>query len=185
MALCLFFLVVCFLLFYLPAKYVVLFGVIILALSIILCGYIKTVKRTFYIMLSFVPIFILQGFSYRGESVYIGSLPIDLYGIKFAWVYLMRVLVLVYFLGSFFLLVSKIKLPQGKTGEEVVRVFLFFSFTRKYFFYALRNRLSGVSLKDIPILLADVIGDTYNRVFKHFPYENAVCRILNKSFERN
>lgn len=142
-----------------------------------------TIRKLLYLIPYFTAIFIIQALNARGEYYNLFGFFIDKTGADFTINYFIRVSAILYFLSIFFLIIKKLKVPDGILFNEIIRISIFMIIVKKSFLLEFnkindKNRNFKYKLDLIKKLLENV----YNDSFKLYPYDRLVSyyRYINK-----
>lgn len=118
----------------------------------------------------FIAILIIQSLNPRGEYYNILGIYLDKVGVNFTIIYFIRVITLLYFITIVIYTIKKIKIPNGKIYDEIIRINIFMKIIKKSFFRELQN-LKKKSLKEKINLITNLIENVYNNSFRLYPYD--------------
>ena len=132
----------------------------------------KTIKRLLHLIPYFLAIFILQALNSRGESYKILGFYIDKAGADFTVIYFIRIASVLYLLSIFFILIKKIKVPEGRIFDELIRINVFMKIVRKSFFIEFNKiKDKNKTFKEKLNLIKNLLENVYNDSFKLYPYD--------------
>ena len=132
----------------------------------------KTIKRLLHLIPYFLAIFILQALNSRGGYYKILGFYIDKAGADFTVIYFIRIASVLYLLSIFFILIKKIKVPEGRIFDELIRINVFMKIVRKSFFIEFNKiKDKNKTFKEKLNLIKNLLENVYNDSFKLYPYD--------------
>lgn len=135
----------------------------------------KTIKRLLHLIPYFLAVFIIQGLNSRGEYYNILGIYIDKVGANFTIIYFIRILSLLYFLSIFFILIKKIKIPNGIIFDEMIRINIFMNIVKKSFFLEFNKiKDKNKTFKEKINLVKKLLENVYRDSFKLYPYDRFI-----------
>lgn len=132
----------------------------------------KTIKRLLHLIPYFLAIFILQALNARGEYYQIFGFYIDKVGADFTVIYFIRIASVLYFLSIFFIIIKKLRVPDGYIFDEIIRINVFMKIVRKSFsseFNKIKDK--NKTFKEKLNLVKNLLENVYNDSFKLYPYD--------------
>ncbi len=147
-------------------------GAALFIIHIITKSLYKTIKRLLHLIPYFLAVFIIQGLNSRGEYYNILGIYIDKAGADFTIIYFIRILSLLYFLSIFFILIKKIKIPNGIIFDEMIRINIFMNIVKKSFFLEFNKiKDKNKTFKEKINLVKKLLENVYRDSFKLYPYD--------------
>ncbi|WP_157153652.1 hypothetical protein [Brachyspira murdochii] len=146
-------------------------------------SFYKTIKKLLYLIPYFLAIFIIQALNSRGEYYTIFGIYLDKVGVNFTIIYFIRIASVLYFLSIFFIIIKKLKVPNGQFFDEMIRISIFMKIVRKSFFLEFNKiRDKNKSFKYKLNLIKNLLENVYNDSFRLYPYDSLISyyRNLNK-----
>lgn len=135
----------------------------------------KTIKKLLHLIPYFLAVFIIQGLSSRGEYYNILGIYIDKAGTNFTIIYFIRILTLLYFISIFFILIKKIKIPNGILFDEMIRINIFMNIVKKSFFLEFNKiKDKNKTFKEKINLVKKLLENVYRDSFKLYPYDRLI-----------
>uniref|UniRef100_UPI00260F744F hypothetical protein n=1 Tax=uncultured Brachyspira sp. TaxID=221953 RepID=UPI00260F744F len=169
--------------FFIKADFLIYITIAFFILHIIFTKSILiTIKKLLYLLPYFLAIFIIQALNSRGEYYNLFGFYIDKAGADFTIIYFMRIVSVLYFLSIFFIIIKKLRVPNGIVFDEMIRISVFMKIVRKSFFDEFNKiRDKNKSFRDKLNLIKNLLENVYNDSFKLYPYDGSNDAAKNKT----
>ena len=159
--------------FFIKVNYLIYIAIAFFILHIIFTKSIfMTIKKLLHLIPYFLAIFIIQALNSRGEYYNVFGFYIDKVGADFTFIYFIRIAAVLYFLSIFFLIMKKLKIPNGYLFDEMIRISIFMKIVKKSFlleFNKIRDKNKDFKYK--LNLIKNLLENVYNDSFKLYPYD--------------
>lgn len=159
--------------FFIKVNYLIYIAAVLFIVHIIFTkSIIKTINKLLHLIPYFLAIFIIQALNSRGEYYNILGFYIDKSGADFTIIYFIRIASVLYFLSIFFIIIKKLKIPNGYIFDEMIRISVFMKIVKKSFFSEFNKiRDKNKNFKDKLNLIKKLLENVYNDSFRLYPYD--------------
>ncbi|MEI0445815.1 hypothetical protein R4J03_01985 [Brachyspira intermedia] len=167
--------------FFIKVNYLIYIAIAFFILHIIFTKSIfMTIKKLLYLIPYFLAIFIIQALNSRGEYYNLFGFYIDKVGTDFTIIYFIRIASVLYFLSIFFIIIKKLKVPNGYIFDEMIRISIFMKIVRKSFFAEFgKIRDKNKTFQEKLNLIKNLLENVYNDSFKLYPYDMLISHYRN------